>query len=85
MKEWFRLATRPTTVKRALKYAVIVGSILITINHGSAILHGEVTRERILQMILTVCVPYTVSTLSSVGALMESRREAKTEGQTENI
>jgi hypothetical protein len=74
MKEWLRLATRPSIVKRALKYAMVVGFILIVINHGGAILRGEVTRGRLLQMALTILVPYTVSTLSSVGALLENRK-----------
>lgn len=74
MKEWFRFALQPSIVKRALKYAVVVGAILIAINHGGAILRGEVTRGGLLQMALTVLVPYVVSTLSSVGALMESRK-----------
>ena len=78
MKERLRLALQPSIVKRALKYAVVVGIILISINHGNAILHGEVTHGRLLQMALTVLVPYVVSTLSSVGALMDSRRRAET-------
>lgn len=74
MKEWFCLAIQPPVVKRALKYAVVVGVVLIAINHGGAILRGEVTRGGLVQMVLTVFVPYIVSTLSSVGALIESRK-----------
>jgi len=73
MKEWFQLAFQPSVVKRALKYALIVGFILIIINHGGAILSGQVTRGRLFQMLLTLMVPYVVSTLSSVGALLEMR------------
>jgi hypothetical protein len=73
MKEWFQLALWPSVVKRALKYALIVGFILIAINHGDAILSGQVTRGRLLKMLLTVMVPYVVSTLSSVGVLLEMR------------
>jgi hypothetical protein len=69
MHEWFRLAMRPSVVRRALAYAVIVGTILISINHGDAILAGTLDRGRLLKMALTVLVPYCVSTLSSVGAL----------------
>lgn len=55
---------------RALKYAVVVGAILIAINHGDAILAGErLGADRLLKMILTALVPYMVSTLSSVGAM----------------
>ncbi len=71
MKESLRLALQPSTVKRALKYAVVVGLVLISINHGDAILQGGVTRARLFKMALTVLVPYVVSTLSSVGALRE--------------
>jgi hypothetical protein len=71
MNEWLRVASSPSVVKRALCYAIVVGIILITINHGDAILKGELSRSRILKMALTVLVPYIVSTLSSVSALRE--------------
>jgi hypothetical protein len=77
MKDWFRLALRPSVVRRASKYAVIVGLILISINHGDAILKGDVTGGRLFRMGLTVLVPYVVSTLSSVGAM---RERARTDG-----
>lgn len=70
-KEWLQLAAHPATVRRASITALIVGIILITINHGAAILAGEVTRGRIIQMALTVLVPYTVSTVSSVATRRE--------------
>lgn len=75
-ESWIRLALMRPTVMRACAYAVVVGAILITINHGDAILRGEITPARIIKMLLTVCVPYAVSTLSSVGAL----RQAGTRG-----
>jgi hypothetical protein len=71
MKESLRLALQPSVVKRALKYAIIVGMVLISINHGDAILDGNVSGGRVFKMALTVLVPYVVSTLSSVGALRE--------------
>jgi hypothetical protein len=66
---WLRMATRYSVVRRALGYAVVVGSILIAINHGDAVLAGTVDDNRVFKMALTVLVPYCVSTLSSVGAL----------------
>ena len=63
------LALSRPVVRRALVYAVVVGAILIAINHGDALLSGNVSAERWWKMGLTVLVPYTVSTLSSVGAL----------------
>jgi len=82
MNEWVRLAVQPTVVRRALKFASVVGCVLISINHGPAIVRGEVTSERILQMCLTVLVPYTVSTLSSVGAMREMARRQRVGEQT---
>ena len=66
---FFGLALSPRVVRRALLYAFVVGAILIAINHGDALLAGDVTSDRWWKMGLTVLVPYTVSTLSSVGAL----------------
>jgi len=66
---WLRLALSPTIVRRGLGYAVVVGAILILINHGDALLRGEITASRAWRMGLTVFVPYMVSTLSSVGAI----------------
>jgi hypothetical protein len=63
------LALSRRVVRRALLYALVVGTVLIAINHGDALLSGHVGAERWWKMGLTVLVPYTVSTLSSVGAL----------------
>jgi Mg/Co/Ni transporter MgtE len=68
------LALSPRVVRRALLYALVVGAILIAINHGDALLAGHVGSERWWKMGLTVLVPYTVSTLSSVGALRSVSR-----------
>ena len=75
MPDWLAIATQRRVVQRALKYAVVVGSMLIAINHGDAIIHGELTTDRLLRMGLTVIVPYVVSTLSSVEALRGIERE----------
>jgi hypothetical protein len=71
MIEWLRLAAHPATVRRALVTALIVGVVLIAINHGAAIIAGQVTRARLIQMCLTVLVPYIVSTVSSVATRRE--------------
>jgi hypothetical protein len=83
MKETLRLAMQPSVVKRALKYAIVVGMVLITINHSDAILKGQVGPDRIFKMALTVMVPYIVSTLSSVGALRDKMARAEDCKKTE--
>lgn len=74
MPGWFALAARRSVVRRGVMYAVIVGAVLIAINHGDAIVRGDVGADRLLKMGLTVMVPYIVSTLSSVGALRSAMR-----------
>ncbi|MEM7408777.1 MAG: nitrate/nitrite transporter NrtS [Myxococcota bacterium] len=75
-RSWLALALSWPVVRRALGYAVVVGAILIAINHGDALLRGEWTANRLWKMGLTPLVPYLVSTLSSVGALRASEKPA---------
>jgi len=77
MKEWFETALQPSVVKRGFKYSLVVGAILISINHGDALLHGRVDRGRLWRMGLTMMVPYLVSTFSSVGAIRQMRRRSE--------
>ncbi|MGH1395674.1 MAG: nitrate/nitrite transporter NrtS [Trichormus sp.] len=45
----------------ALKVAVVVGSILFTINHGAALIKGHMTSDRWIAATLTYIVPYLVN------------------------
>lgn len=71
MSAWLRLASHPATMRRAGITALVVGTVLIAINHGDAILAGTMDRSRILKAALTVLVPYIVSTVSSVSTRRE--------------
>jgi hypothetical protein len=76
MSTWWQLARRPDVVGRAGRTAALVGTVLIIINHGDALIVFDLDTNRVLKMLLTVCVPYCVSTYSSVGALRgETRSE----------
>jgi hypothetical protein len=61
LKFFYTAWTDPVLRPTALKVALIVGSLLFTINHGSAVIRGEMTRERWLMGLITYLVPYTVS------------------------
>ncbi len=76
MQTWFQIATSKDCTRRALGYAVVVGIILILINHVDALIRGDIDTVRVLKMGLTILVPYTVSTLSSVQALMKARKQS---------
>src|SRR5437763_3613167 len=75
-KEWLQLAAAPSVRRRSFGVAVVVGSILLAINHGEAILRGDFSAGRLFRMVLTVIVPYVVSTVSSVNAIRQLRRAA---------
>jgi len=76
-REWCELASTGSVVRRGLKFAVVVGAILILINHGDAILSGQLSGSNYVKMGLTVIVPYMVSVFSSVGAMIEGSRKAR--------
>ena len=78
MSSWIAVALRPAVFRRALLYGVIVGAILIAINHGDALMRGDVDAVRLLKMCLTPLVPFAVSTLSSVGAIRNFERQQAT-------
>ena len=63
------------TPKKAVLTALVVGSILISINHGDIILDGSMPAS--WKIILTYCVPYCVTTWGAVtGKLAQWRRSA---------
>ena len=74
LRDWCLLACTRSVVLRGLKFAIVVGAILIAINHGDAIMSGNLSRTNYLKMGLTVIVPYMVSVFSSVGAMVETAR-----------
>jgi hypothetical protein len=45
----------------AVRVALIVGSIVFLINHGWALLDGQMTRSRWISGVLTYAVPYMVN------------------------
>jgi hypothetical protein len=53
---------------RAIKVALIVGTILAGINHVDVILTGQVTALVVAKIGLTYLVPFSVSTYSAMAA-----------------
>ena len=72
-REWLRLARAGEVVQRALASALVVGPVLIVINHGSTLWQGDVDQGIVLRIGLTMIVPYLVSTHASVQAIRTAR------------
>jgi hypothetical protein len=75
MDEWLRLAADSTVVRRGLIFSAAVGSVLVAVNHGDALLRGDVSVMRVLKILVTMFIPYCVSTISSVGAMRTQQQQ----------
>ncbi len=69
-RAWISPVFRPT----ALKVSLVVGSVLFAVNHGAAVITGEMSIERWVSAAVTFLVPYTVSVHGQFVA--KSRQEA---------
>ena len=63
------------TPKKALLSALVVGSILTSVNHGDMILSGEYPSW--LKVLLTYFVPYCVTTWGAITGKLTSQRKMR--------
>jgi len=69
--EVFRVVGYPPYLRRTVRIALIVGSILFSINHLDEVVSGRATAVTWIKGAVTCCVPFCVSNL---GVLIASRR-----------
>jgi|Cruoilmetagenom7_1024161.scaffolds.fasta_scaffold12115_3 hypothetical protein len=74
---FWEIACNRRVVQRAARVAILVGIVLAVINHGDRILQGDIDTTAALKILMTFCVPYSVSTYSSVLATREYATIAK--------
>ena len=70
---WLHTATLPRIVKRSLKVALLVGTIIALINYGDRLLAGNLQISDLIKILLTYLVPYCVSTHAAVSTLLNQR------------
>ena len=70
MSSWSAIAFAPTTVRRSMRLAIVVGSILVAITYGDRIIAGSLGPLEFAKIGLTYCVPYCVATYAAVSALL---------------
>ncbi len=68
LKLFFKNFFRRETVLRAIKVALVVGPVLIIINHHDSLLQFEVSNHLYFKFMLTFLVPFCVSAYSSAQA-----------------
>lgn len=69
INEWLNIALQKNILTRAIKVALVVGSILMLINQGDVILSNGLQIKEFIKITLTYLVPYCVSTYSSTEAV----------------
>ena len=65
---FFSIAFSRGVVARAVKVTLVVGCILTAINHGDALLAGDIDSVRLAKVLLTFLVPYCVSVYTAAAA-----------------
>jgi len=71
MSDFLQLALLPSIRRRAFRVALVVGSIFFLINYGDKLIAGTLTFGEVIKALVSYCVPYCVSTWSSVMAIQE--------------
>jgi len=61
MNKFAKALIDPNLAPTALRVALVVGSLLFTINHGAALVKGEMNRNRWLSGLITYLIPYSVN------------------------
>lgn len=69
---YIELAFGGGTPRKAAVTALIVGTVLVGINHGDAIIQGE--SVSLIKVILTYCVPFLVTTWGAVTGKMSAAK-----------
>jgi hypothetical protein len=80
---WLATAREPAVVRRSLRIAAVVGTLLVAINYTDRALAGTLATADWLKMGLTYCVPYAVATYAAVEALRRptEQRTGRTPGR----
>ena len=71
---FFAIALSRPVVARAVRVALLVGTLLALINHGDAILRLSLDTGNLVKILLTFLVPDGVSTHASVRAIQSENR-----------
>jgi len=69
MSEYLSIAFSREIYTTSIKVSLLVGTLLVLINHSTAVFNASLTTENMLQIVLTYLVPYCVSTYSAVKVL----------------
>ncbi len=79
MKQFFRYVAQKNSLKKSVKIALLVGTILALINHAGAIFGWSFTTTMIFQIVLDYFVPFGVASYSAAMELIYANHVEKRE------
>jgi len=68
LREAVRICREPKHLRRTVKIALVVGTILTAINQADVIVAGDATVATAVKALLNYCVPFVVSNLGVLAA-----------------
>jgi hypothetical protein len=72
-RSWIATACEPAVVRRSLRVAALVGTLLVAINYSDRGLAGTLGPADWAKMVLTYLVPYGVATYAAVQAIRQAK------------
>ena len=84
MRLFIKHACDPVCIKRSIKVALVVGTILFLINHFDSIYYGTLNATNYFQIGLTYVVPYLVSTFGSAMQARHIELNRQSRGKAKN-
>ncbi len=70
VRRFFSCFLKPETICKSIKVALVVGPILISINHIDTVIRGQVDLYCAVKMALTFMVPFCVSGYATATTMM---------------
>jgi hypothetical protein len=80
---WIATATRRDVVRRSIRVAALVGTLLVVINQGDRLIDREMRPRDWVKIALTYLVPFCVSTHASVSATLRRDEPGGTRGRAD--
>jgi len=77
VQEALRICGRPEHLRRTIRIALVVGTILTLINQADVILGGDATTITWVKAALNYCVPFVVSNLGLLAGKRAERESVR--------
>jgi hypothetical protein len=75
LSRWLAAAADKSILLRSVKTACVVGCILAAINHGPELLAGSLEFEKLVRILLTFLIPFSVATFAGVAGKLSQQKQ----------